>query len=167
MTKKKLSGILAAILAALFGWKIADSKPPVVVPSPTPTPVASASPTPGPLPTPSPLPTIPVCGLPASSGSCVFPPVIPAEFERDVEAAQLEAETAGFVSNGKVKDENLYVREVARILRTLGYCATQGLTVKDEVWVKKSNDFSEHWDIVSSSQQPLSIYAARCSKAAF
>lgn len=73
-----------------------------------------------------------------------------------------------FDDDGRVMDEVEYTAEVAKILRErMGLCAIPGTTVIDEVWVKNTNQFSEHWDVVRADGHPISLYAARCAPAAF
>lgn len=140
---------------------------PSPTPSETPTPVEAQSP--APFETPSPAPTTPpdLCDLPPSTGTaetCILNPKTKPSFLEDIHEAQRLAENNGFVVGGIVTHELAYTSEIARILRNMGLCAVSDL---DEVWVKNSNDFSEHYDIVSSWGEPWDGYAARCSPAHF
>ena len=154
-----IMGLIVAMLIALGLWA-----PSPVPPQPEPTPTASATPAPSALPTP-PEPWL--CRLPASTGTCVYPPVIAPALHHAVEDAQAMVASDFYDVDGKVRDEHLYVLEVARHLRSLGFCAIQGATVADEVWIKASNEFSEHWDVVRADNVPITLYAARCAPAAF
>lgn len=182
MTKKQLSGFFASVLALLAAWRIYRPSP-GPSPTPGPTPVATASPEPSSSPTPAPsaspepsaLPTPPgaaLCRLPPSNGGCDFDLNGRGEYGEAVFMAQEQAKDNGFlVPGGKVKDEALYTNEVARLLRLEGYCAINGRegghTSDDEVWVKFSNQFSLHYDIIRSDGEPILIYAARCTPAKF
>ena len=77
--------------------------------------------------------------------------------------AQDVAEENGFVKDGLVQPG--YLNEVVRLLRVTGYCANAGQ--EDEVWVKNSNAFSEHYDIITSKNEPWTKYAAICRPAKF
>ena len=89
----------------------------------------------------------------------------------DVQEAMRIAANNGFAVDGRVPDESAYTGEVARVLRGMGLCATNGLP--DEVWVTAPlpvsvpNSFSEHFDIVTSWGEVWDLYAARCVPAAF
>lgn len=180
---KTLSAIFASILSLLAAWGIYKPTP---VPSPTPSPTATATATPeptstatpiaSPLPTPSVRPTPPgaaTCRLPPSSGGCDFDGLVGrGEFGEAVFMAQEQAKDNGYlVPGGQVKDEALYTNEVARLLRLDGYCAINGRegghTSSDEVWLKFSNQFSLHYDIIRADGIPILIYAARCTPAKF
>ena len=139
MNKKQggFIGLVLAILAILGIWS-----PSPVPPQPTPTPTPEATPTPAPsiLPTPE-LPWL--CKLPASTGTCVYPPVIAEQFRHAVEEAQAMVPNEFYDVDGKVKDEHRYVLEVVRWLRVAGYCAIQNPTVVDEVGLKNENAFKK------------------------
>lgn len=166
MNKKALSGLLASLIAILTAWGL---YPRPVPPAPTPTPTATATATPEPTPTATALPTPPLpwlCRLPVSTGKCTWPPTIHPQFQHAVEDAQDKTRHL-LDTDGRVLDEGRYVLEVARLLQVAGYCAIQGTTVFDEVWLKNENGFSEHWDIVRADGYPITLYAARCAPAAF
>lgn len=172
--KKKLSALLLAVIAALGIY--VRPKPPVPLPEPSPTPTATAAPTASPEPSSSVLPTPPLaylCGLPETGGTgeCIEKPITPSNFREMVSWAQKRAAENGFVKDGKVTNEDAYTNEVVRLIRVDGYCAINGRqgghTSGDEAWVKDSNGFSEHMDIVSSDGSPILIYAARCVPAKF
>ena len=157
--------LVVSILIALGLWA-----PSPVPPQPTPSPTATATPEPTVEPTalPTPPPVVEACQLPPSTGKCVFPPTVHPRFTHAVEDAQASVPERFFDVDGRVLDEGEYVLEVARRLRvTSGLCAIQGTSVFDEVWVKDSNGFSEHWDIVRADGHPITLYAARCAPAAF
>ncbi len=138
---------------------------PSASPTATPTPLPTAFPTPIPSATPEPSPEPPQCVLPPSDGTCEDRPTSTSRFIDVVLAAQSEAAKNGFVVDGKVKDEIAYTSEVSRIIRSKGFCSTNGLP--DEVWVKGSNGFSEHFDISTSDGYVWTHYAARCAPAKF
>lgn len=173
-TRYTLVGIIMAILAYFAGNGAINPGP---TPSPSPTPSASAEPTvlPTALPTPSPAATptptpspAPACALPPSQGpACEDNPTDAAQYRDAVTAAQDTAAKNGFVTeSGKVVGERRYTDEVVRILISRGYCATNGLP--DEVWVKRdTNAFSEHYDIVTSSNDVWQHFAAKCRPAHF
>lgn len=72
----------------------------------------------------------------------------------------------GYVhESGKVRNELEYTRAVIANIRKLGYCSDSKLA--DEVWVKDSNTFSEHYDIVTGDGYIWNHYAARCAPAKF
>lgn len=170
-----LTGIFVAAVA-VFGFLREFVGP---LPAPSPTPVATASPEPTSEPTALPTPTTfptptgtDLCRLPPSNGGCDFDLNGRGEYGEAVFMAQEQAKDNGYlVPGGKVKDEALYTNEVARLLRMDGYCAINGRegghTSDDEVWVKFSNQFSLHYDIIRSDGEPILIYAARCTPAKF
>jgi len=82
-----------------------------------------------------------------------------------VVAAQHQAHLNGFSPSGKVTSEQEYTDEVVRILRSYGVCATNGLV--DEVWVKKNNTQSHHFDIVTSELLVWRKFASKCTPAKF
>jgi hypothetical protein len=108
------------------------------------------------------------CRFPPSTGSCVVDPEVKkleAEFKFAVTEAQIEADKNGFVLNGRVQSPEIYTAEVARILRANGYCAVGD---KDEVLVKNTNVFSEHYDLViGGSNEVWQRMVAKCSPAFF
>ena len=177
LTKKQLATILGV---SIFGSGVSYQFCPTPAPGPEPTPTATAEPsveptgTPAPLPTPSPAPTVALCVLPPSSvpqSGCLLNPS-GLEFREDIEEAQRLAAANGFVTNGIVNDEIQYTREVARIMRVMGYCAISGADAPplppDEVIAKDSNAFSAHWDLVQGgSNNVLTLAAARCSPSKF
>jgi len=144
---------------------------PTVAPSPTPKPVPTA--TAGP--TPKPTATVVVvhfeCELEPSDGPCTENSPIASEFADVVEAGQAYAAKKGLVVDGKILDSAKYIDEVAKFVRSKGLCAINGRlgghTSDDEVWVKTSNDASEHFDIVTAESHPWLKYAARCAPAKF
>lgn len=176
--RQKWSAFLASLLAAL-GIYFRPAPPPAPVPTPTPTATATttalptAQPTLAPLPTPTPAPTVAQCPLPPSGSKCQFAPniTITSAWEHRVRVAQAGAELNGFVVNGYVKDAKKYLDEVARILRLDGLCSINGRdgghTDDDEVWVRDSIGFSEHFDLIVGDGRVWTHYAARCSPARF
>ena len=91
-----------------------------------------------------------------------------ASFQAQVEAAQAEvARTRPDLLDGnRVRSEDGYVQEVARVLRARGLCAAQG-GPKDEVAVKTSNDWNDQYDIVLSSGEVWTSYQVTCRPARF
>ena len=88
--------------------------------------------------------------------------------QAQVEAAQAEVARLrpDFFDGNRVRSEDAYVQEVARILRTRGLCASQG-GPKDEVAVKTSNDWNDQYDIVLGSGQVWTSYQVTCRPARF
>ena len=89
-------------------------------------------------------------------------------FQALVEAAQAEvSRTRPDLFDGpRVRSEDAYVQEVARVLRTRGLCAAQG-GPKDEVAVKISNDSNDQYDIVLGSGETWTSYQVTCRPARF
>lgn len=179
MSRNKVTAFLSALAGLVALWLGLATKP-QVVPSPTPSPTVSISPSPLPsaFPTPStaatpiisptPVSTVfPQCVLPESAGKCENNPSTVGIFSSTVYSAQQKvADGGGFVdSQGMVVNEGEYTQEVARQLRLIGYCSNSKLS--DEVWVKTTNDFSEHYDLVQGSGAVWLHFAARCAPAGF
>ena len=134
--------------------------------SPTATPPPTSSPTASPLGTASP-----------NAGSCSLAPM-PGEgpacraespsFQAQVEAAQAEVlRTRPDLFDGdRVRSEDAYVQEVARVLRTRGLCAAQG-GPKDEIAVKTTNDWNDQYDIVLGNGGIWTSYQVTCRPARF
>jgi hypothetical protein len=174
---------LPLILAAAIS--VPECKLPPAPPNPSPTATAtpeaspSASPSPSPAPSPTPLPTaFPAptsaatatptesCVLEASDGQCENNPATAASYADAVRSAQNEAREANLVFGDKIAiPEKEYTAWIARKLRSNGYCARNGLD--DEVWVKKTNVFSEHFDIVTSEGFIWLKFAALCKPSKF
>lgn len=179
--KNRLTAILSTLGGLLALWLGMNTKPVTPTPSPSPSPTVSASPIPSAFPTPSAAATptatpsatpvsstpFPQCSLPPSDGKCEDNPSSTPVFIAAVRSAQFKvADGGGFEDkNGKVVNEGAYTQEVARMLRLVGYCADSKLA--DEVWVKGSNEFSEHYDLVQRDGTVWLHYAARCSPAKF
>jgi hypothetical protein len=89
-------------------------------------------------------------------------------FQAQVEAAQAEVARLrpDFFEGGRVRSEDAYVQEVARVLRTRGLCASQAVA-KDEVSVKITNEWNDYYDIVLSTGQPWTSYQNTCRPAHF
>ena len=138
---------------------------PTVAPSPTPKPVPTATAIPTPKPTATVVVVHFVCELPPSDGDCTDNPSTPSDFVSIVRDGQAEAARKGLSVGDKVLNEAAYVAFVAQFVQSKGLCASNGLA--DEVWVKTNNDFSEHFDIVTSDLRPWTKYAARCAPAKF
>ncbi len=139
-------------------------------PNPTPTPQPTSSPGTSPTATPASTPPSP------NSGSCSLssmPEGSPCRqetpsFQVQVESAQAEVQRnrPDLFEGGRVRSEDAYVQEVARVLRTRGLCAAQG-GPKDEVAVKNNNDWNDQYDIVLSSGQTWTSYQVTCRPARF
>ena len=133
--------------------------------SPTPTPAPTASPTGSPAGTPTP-----------SAGSCPLAPMPDGSpcreetgsFQTLLEAAQADVlrTRPDLFDAGRVRSENAYVQEVARVLRTRGVCAAQG-GPSDEIAIKSTNDWNDQYDIVLGSGQPWTSYQVTCRPARF
>jgi len=138
-------------------------------PAPTTTPPPNASPTASPAATPvaTASPTASSCTLTAmpAGSPCRAES---ASFQGQVEAAQAEvARTRPDLFDGtRVRSEDAYVQEVARILRGRGLCAAQGGPT-DEVAVKTTNDWNDQYDIVLSSGETWTSYQVTCRPARF
>ncbi|MEO6402967.1 MAG: hypothetical protein ABIP62_13245 [Vicinamibacteria bacterium] len=89
-------------------------------------------------------------------------------FLAQVESAQADVlrTRPDLFDGGRVRSEDAYVQEVARVLRTRGLCATQG-GPKDEVAVKNSNNFNDQYDIVLGSGQTWTSYQVTCRPSRF
>lgn len=157
---------------------------PPVGPLPSPQPggtviigVPGGSPTPTPPPTSSPAPSATPAGTPTpSAGSCSLTPMPEGSpcreespsFQAQVEAAQADVlrTRPDLFDAGRVRNEDAYVQEVARVLRTRGLCAAQG-GPKDEVAVKSTNQWNDQYDIVLGSGEPWTSYQVTCRPARF
>lgn len=157
---------------------------PPVGPLPSPQPGGSVvvglpggSPTPTPPPTSSPAPTASPAGTATpSAGSCSLTPMPEGSpcreetpsFQAQVEGAQAEVlrTRPDLFEAGRVRNEDAYVQEVARVLRTRGLCAAQG-GPKDEVAVKSTNQWNDQYDIVLGSGEPWTSYQVTCRPARF
>jgi hypothetical protein len=138
---------------------------PTPTPGPTPAPVLGTSPGPAPADNPTPTSTPEPAPTPAS-GSCHLPPSSPAspvctdespQLHLEVDAA-LDAVTERYpelfdFDDTKcdncyyVKDPRRYIDEVVRQLNRQGLCADG----YEELGIKSSNEFSEQYDIILSS----------------
>jgi hypothetical protein len=135
---------------------------PVILPRPAPTPTPTPKPNPNPTPTPTPAPAPPPGG-----GSCHLPASNPANPRCTDESALLygAVDTAltratqnrpdFFDFNNKkcencyfVKNVSGYVAEVQRLLSAQGVCSYYD---GEELAVKKTNDYSEQYDILLAS----------------
>lgn len=157
---------------------------PPVGPLPSPQPGGSVvvglpggSPTVTPTPTSSPAPSASPTGTSTpGAGSCSLAPMpegAPCRAESPSFQAQVEAAQADVLrtrpdlfEGGRVRNEDAYVQEVARVLRTRGLCAAQG-GPKDEVAVKSTNEWNDQYDIVLGSGEPWTSYQVTCRPARF
>jgi hypothetical protein len=189
-------GAAFGLIAPIACKKLSEVDVPVTNPNPpagplpSPQPTGSVtiglpSPSPGSSPSPSPSATVattssptpsPVGSATPGSASCNLAPLPEgspcreesASFQAQVEAAQAEVARLrpDFFDGGRVRSEDAYVQEVARVLRTRGLCAAQG-GPKDEVAVKITNEWNDQYDIVLSSGQPWTSYQVTCRPARF
>ena len=159
-----------------------NPNPPVgTLPSPAPTGSIviglPTTPTPTPSPRPSSSPTAsPVASASPAAGSCSLAPMpdgSPCRAEAPIFQAQVEAAQAEVLRSrpdlfdaGRVRNEDAYVQEVARVLRARGLCAAQG-GPKDEVAVKTNNDSNDQYDIVLGNGEPWTSYQVTCRPARF
>ena len=89
-------------------------------------------------------------------------------FLLQVEAAQSDVRRTrpDLFDGDRVRSEDAYVQEVARVLRTRGLCAAQG-GPKDEIAVKSSNDWNDQYDIVLGNGATWTSYQVTCRPARF
>jgi hypothetical protein len=186
--------ILAVLLVAASCKKLEQVDVPGTSPNPPvgtlPSPVPGGTVTIGiSTPTPSPAPSSSPSGSPATSptaapgpstspsaGSCslaAMPEGSPCRAESPSFQAQVEAAQADVLrtrpdlfDGNRVRSEDAYVQEVARVLRTRGLCAAQG-GPKDEIAVKTSNDWNDQYDIVLGSGQTWTSYQVTCRPSRF
>ncbi len=162
---------------------VTNPNPPVGnLPSPGPTGSVvignpNATPTPRPSATPGASPTATATGTPSPNSSTCALAAMPEgspcraenpSFQTQVENAQADVlrTRPDLFEGSRVRSEDAYVQEVARILRTRGLCASQG-GPKDEVAVKTSNDWNDQYDIVLSSGQTWTSYQVTCRPSRF
>ena len=137
---------------------------PVILPKPAPTPTPAPTPSPGPTPAPS-----PTAAPPPTGGSCSLPPSNPAIPRCTDESALLYGpvdtaltrvtqERPEFFDFGDRKCDNCYfvknvdgyVAEVQKHLSAQGVCSYYD---GEELAVKRTNDYSEQYDILLASGQ--------------
>jgi len=140
-------GILAITVAVSTGGGCGGRTPAAPGPAPTP------APTPQPEPTP-----IYGCGLPRGTGLGRNCPRLRPSFDVELDAAIEKVvvefpayfnfrRARGTPTSFKVVDATNYNREVIDNLRRAGFCA---LDDGQEIGIKDSNDFSDHYQILSS-----------------
>lgn len=134
-------------------------------PSPRPSPSPGASPTPAPSPSSS--PPAGSCSLPAQPDGSPCRAETPS-FQSQVEEAQarVRRDRPDLFDGSRIRNEDAYVQEVARVLRTMGLCAAQG-GPRDEVAVKNTNTFNDQYDIVLSTLETWTSYQVTCRPARF
>jgi hypothetical protein len=126
--------------------------------APAPTPAPAATPAPASTPTPAPPPASGSCRLPASNPKSPVCTDGSPQLAEEVDAA-LDTVTERFpelfdFNNTKcgncyyVKDPHRYITEVIKQLERQGLC-TDG--IYEELGIKSSNEFSEQYDIILSS----------------
>lgn len=168
------SAIAVAALIA-FAWACGGSSPTGPAPGPTTTPA------PGPTPTPSSSPSPPtVQGCPAGKGdaraSCFrnqqnHLAAVEAAIDRLVQQHPEYFNLNDQVAPGayRVLNEDAYWNGVVQNLREAGYCAEPDIT-RTVLQVKRSNDFSDEYDIISSSnfaRRGDGSYVRTCTPASF
>jgi hypothetical protein len=135
----------------------------------TPTEPQVSTPTPTPVPTPDPTPSIQACTLPnqpTNSPNCNRET---AQFEAELVRAQDKVRAEQpilFTGDGRVISVDDYVAAVVVELQALGLCASQG-GPRDEVGIKRSNDWNDQYDIVLGSGETWSNYTTTCRPARF
>ena len=139
-------------------------------PNPSPQPQPSSSPGSSPTATPASTPPSPnssSCSLSSMPEGSPCREETPS-FQAQVESAQAEVQRnrPDLFEGGRVRSEDAYVQEVARVLRTKGLCAAQG-GPKDEVAVKTTNDWNDQYDIVLASGQTWTSYQVTCRPSRF
>jgi hypothetical protein len=165
-------GAAAALVACHTITEQAPSEPtpvtltPIAIPVIMPTPKPTPAPTPNPNPTPTPAPT-PTPSSPPPSGSCSLPPSNPPNPACTDETPRLLGQVESAITratenkpeyfdfNNKkcdncyyVKNVDGYVSQVIKGLNAQGVCA---LWDGEELAVKKTNDYSEQYDILLAS----------------
>jgi hypothetical protein len=134
--------------------------------APAPSPVAA---TPAPSPTPSPSPTVQGCSLPPmpdcsarGAGNCcsqgydVLGEQVYLSIRR-VQEDRPELFDRDFLRRSG--DAELVVELIARELeRTHGLCASPGNPIFDEVAVKRTNEFSEQFDVIIGDGTAVNLY---------
>jgi len=158
-----------------------NPNPPVgAIPSPVPggtVVLQPGSPSPSPTPPPSSSPTAsPTGSATPNQGTCSLAPMPEGSpcreetpsFQTQVETAQADIRRTrpDLFDGDRVRSEDAYVQEIARVLRTRGLCAAQG-GPKDEVAVKSTNQWNDQYDIVLGSGQPWTSYQVTCRPARF
>jgi hypothetical protein len=154
---------------------------PVILPTPKPTPKPTPTPaTPAPTPAPTPTPSTPTggsCSLPASSPASPKCTDESARLMGPVEKAITEVTKSRpdlFDFKDKkcddcyyVKNVDGYLNQVIRQLNAQGVCAEWD---GEEMAVKKTNDYSEQWDILLASghiRRGAGAYRGVCKPAIF
>ena len=146
--------------------------------SPAPSDPSTPPPTPAPTPEPTPLPPQSLgCGLPPVANPAVSCPRTSGSYQDIVTEAiaRLVADHPGLFDLDDqqgpggyyVKDNGAYYEGVVSRIRELGACA---LFDGEEVAAKKTNDFSDQYKILTSSnhiQTGPSVYRATCTPPAF
>jgi hypothetical protein len=172
-TIRRLMGLLALAAAAACSGSSPTQPPPINV-------VPSASPSASPSPSPSPTATPPGAGATCALGkgdidarcartSARLLPDVEAAIDRVVRAQPHLFNVQEEISAGsyRVLDAHTYLEAVVRELSAAGFCAA---LLGDQLQVKNSQDFSEEFDIITSSgfiRRGAGSYVKFCSPAAF
>ncbi len=167
--------ILASALVALAcggGGSSTTPTPPVVTAPPSTT--LAAKPTPSPTPSLDP-------NAPVIAGQCVLPPQEPndhcaaakhgPDFQGEIRnaVAKVQETKPNFFDGKIITQPEKYMALLVEILQTeQNVCAVRKA---DEVWVKNSNKYSEHYDMMAGDKngnQTLNwSYVTTCTPAAF
>jgi hypothetical protein len=180
-----LAAALALGCQAITGTKETPTVPsetvaisiPVILPKASPTPTPAATPAPQPTPTPTPSPSQGSCSLPASSPAnptCTDEsPLLLGPVDAALTAVtQTNPELFDF-DNKKcdncyyVKNQETYAAKVMKQLAAQGICTFWD---GEELGVKKTNDYSEQFDIITSSnhmRRGTGSYRGICRPAIF
>lgn len=131
---------------------------------PTPSPEPTTAPSPGPTPTPVPA----VCGLPPGTGAGVNCPKTSPHYRTAVEAAidkVLASRPDLFDGQGRLVSHEASLAYHAGVVAHLvaeGFCA---FFDGEEIALKRTNAFSEQWDIESAGRRSIRLYTATCMPA--
>lgn len=148
--------ILSPVVGALLAWLGGCGGDSPTTPPPSPPPVAT---TPSPSPSPSApttqgcsLPAMPECSPPGGGGCCKPGADRLGEFV-ELAIRQVQQDHPEWFDGERIKNPDetadLIVAQVARTLeQRYGLCAKAGSPVDDEVAVKRTNEFSEQYDII-------------------
>ncbi len=133
------------------------------------TPTPSPTPAPAPAPTPAPTPTPFSCPLPASSNptnNCgVRTPRLADEVNGAIDALMRKYPPLFNFNdvnggNPKVVDPTRYYKELKNELGALGVCTN---LLPEEIAVKNTNNFSEDWSVLTSSNYVRRRYRGTCT----
>jgi hypothetical protein len=165
----RLGLAFAVVVGVACGSSQSSTTPTAVVATPTPTPAPTPAPTPTPTPIPGPGPVLigPGVSCSASSSNGTSCRTESAVYRNIVELSQSDVRRTrpDLFTGAFVKDQDAYVREVARVIGSRGYCAQGG--PGDQIGVKTTNIGSERYDIVLGSGEPWTGYVSTCRPSHF